>query len=58
MNFILEICRNLEFSGLKCKTSLDKNKKFQDLTEDGSSVKTFCGKYNIWEIMAEESQNS
>ena len=57
MNFILEICHKLEFLGLKCKTSLEKNKKFQDLTENGSSVKTFCVKYNIWEIMAEEAQN-
>jgi len=57
MNFILEICSKLEFLGLKCKTSLEKNKKFQDLTENGSSVKTFFGKYNIWEIMAEEAKN-
>jgi len=52
-SFILEICSKLEFLGLRCKI-LDVNEKFQNLTKDGASVKIFCGKYNIWKIMAEK----
>ena len=57
MDFILEICHKLEFLGLKCKIASDKNREFQNLTENDSGVKVFYLKYDSWEVMTEKAKN-
>ena len=57
MDFIFEICHKLEFLGLKCKIASYENKKNQNLTKNGSSMKVFCLKYDGWKVMAEKAKN-
>ncbi|MCJ7786737.1 hypothetical protein MUP06_00780 [Patescibacteria group bacterium] len=48
---ISQICRQLEFVGLKCNMPANKEDFLQDLTDNASLVKVFCLKCNKWEIM-------
>ncbi len=48
---ISQICRQLEFVGLKYNIPANKEDFLQDLTDNASLVKVFCLKCNKWEIM-------
>ena len=48
---ISQICRQLEFLGLKCNTTADKGNFLQDLTDNASLIKVFSLSCDKWEIM-------
>lgn len=53
--FVGELCRALEFLGVRCLPPLDAATDLCDLTEDGSSMKILCLRYNKWDIMADKA---
>ncbi|MGA2915772.1 MAG: hypothetical protein ABSE89_07070 [Sedimentisphaerales bacterium] len=48
---ISQICRQLEFLGLKCNTITENSDFLQDLTDNASLIKVFSLSCNKWEIM-------
>jgi Acetate kinase len=54
-DLILQICRSLEFIGLKCRTNEDQD--FKILSDDGSPIKAYCLKYNKWNVLTEKITN-
>ena len=57
MQFILEICQQFNFLGLKFRSSAKEESGFLNLTKDASSIKAFCLRYNKWEVMVENIIN-
>jgi acetate kinase len=48
---ISQICRQLEFLGLKCNTIAENSDFLQDLTDNASLIRVFSLSCNKWEIM-------
>jgi len=57
-SFILKICRELKFLGVRCRTNFDSIKKtLFEMSLKDSQVKIFCAEYSKWRILYEKIKN-